>query len=320
MKALVFTEQGKSLEYLDVPDPVAGPGEVLVTLEAAALNRRDYFMTQGLYPNIKTPMILGSDGAGWADGREVVINPNQNWGDNPAFASKAYTILGMPDNGTFAQKIALPADRLCPKPAHLSLQEAAALPLGGMTAFRAVFTKGQLQNGQKTLVTGAGGGVATLAIQFALAAGGQVYVTSGSAEKLEKAAQMGVAGGANYRDENWPATLKDLAGGFDLIVDSAGGPDFNHLVKLANPGGRIVVYGGTLGAVPKFSPQALFWRQISILGTTMATDEEFARMLEFVATHQIHPVTDGVYPLSRGQEAFARMAEGGQFGKILLIC
>ncbi len=318
MKALVFAEQGKPLEYTDFPDPVPGAGEVLVDLKAAALNRRDYFMTKGLYPNVKTPVILGSDGAGIAEGRAVVINPNQNWGDNPAFASKAYTILGMPSQGTLAEKTAVPADRLHPKPAHLNWHEAAVLPLGGLTAYRAIFTRGQLQAGQKVLITGAGGGVATLAIQLAVAGGGEVFVTSGSEEKLEKAAGLGVQGGANYHDENWPAALKEQAGGFDLVIDSAGGPGFNHLVKLTQPGGRLVVYGGSLGPVSQFSPQILFWRQLSVLGTTMGTDEEFAQMLELVTAHKIYPVIDGVFPLSNGQEAFARMAEGTQFGKIVV--
>ncbi|HMQ64594.1 MAG TPA: zinc-binding dehydrogenase [Flavilitoribacter sp.] len=318
MKAALFTQQDHPLSLTDLPDPIPSAGRTVVTLRAAALNRRDYFITKGLYPRIITPIILGSDGAGLHNGREVIINPNQHWGNNPAFQSKNYTILGMPDNGTLAEKILVNADRLYPKPAHLNWYEAAALPLGGLTAYRALFTKGGLKNDHKVLVTGIGGGVALTAMQFAVAAGAAVYVTSGSAEKLDKATAMGAAGGADYREENWHEDLKTASGGFDLIIDSAGGPGFNQLIKIANPGARIVTYGGTLGAVPKFLPQSIFWKQITICGTTMGTDQEFGQMLDFVAEHQLQPVVDSVFPLSGINEAFERMQQSDQFGKIII--
>ena len=318
MKAALFTQQDHPLSLTDLPDPVPSAGRALVTLRAAALNRRDYFITKGLYPKIVTPIVLGSDGAGLHNGREVIINPNQHWGSNPAFPSKNYTILGMPDNGTLAEKILVNTDRLYPRPAHLNWHEAAALPLAGLTAYRALFTKGGLKKDQKVLITGVGGGVALTAMQFAVAAGAVVYVTSGSVEKLDKAMAMGAAGGADYREESWHESLKAKSGGFDLIIDSAGGPGFNQLIKIAGPGARIVTYGGTLGAVPKFLPQSIFWKQITICGTSMGTDEEFLEMLNFVTLHRIHPVIDRTFPLSRVNEAFERLEQSDQFGKIII--
>ncbi len=319
MQALIFRDVNEPLEYTTINDPHPAEGEVLVKLHAAALNRRDVWITQGLYPGIVPDRILGSDGAGEYDGRAVIINPNIGWGSDPRFADKKYTILGMPHHGTFAEYLTVPADRLVDMPGHLSWEEAAALPLGGMTAYRALFTKGQVQPGERVLVTGAGGGVALFVIQFALAAGAEVYVTSGSEQKLERAARLGVAGGVNYHHEHWEQNLAELAGGeFDLIIDSAAGEGFNRLIKVAARGGRIVFYGGSQGAVPKFKLQPLFWKQLTLMGTTMSTDEEFRQMVMFVDHHRIHPVLDSVMPLSQGQSAFDRMAQSMQFGKIVL--
>lgn len=319
MQALVFTAQGQPLAYqTDYPEPTAGPGEVVVDVKAAALNHRDVYITQGLYPRIVTPIILGSDGAGTVDGRAVIINPNIGWGEQERFPDRRYTILGMPSPGTFAERVVVARDRLVDKPPHLSFEQAAALPLCGLTAFRAVFTKGELATGQRVLITGSGGGVALSALQFALAAGARVWVTSGSNDKLAKAQALGAEGGANYRTEDWDQTLVQQARDFDLIIDGAGGAGFQRLVKLAAPGGRIVVYGGTQGAVPKFSPQHIFWRQLTILGTSMGSDREFQDMVDFVNTHQITPVVDKVFALEEGQQAFQRMDEGEQFGKIIL--
>lgn len=318
MKALVFEGQDSPLQYRNWEDPVPGAGEALVRLEAAALNHRDVFITQGKYPRIKTPAILGSDGAGWHEGRQVLINPGKGWGSDPRVQSAAYEIIGMPSDGTFAEYIAVPQSSLVDKPAHLSWEEAAALPLAGLTAYRALFTQGRLTAGEKVLITGAGGGVALLAMQFALAAGAEVWTTSGSGEKLERCRDLGVRGGVNYREKDWHKTLLQQAGEFDLIIDSAGGEGFGLLMRLARPGGRMVAYGGSLGTIPNFSPQILFWKQLHIIGSTMGTDAEFAAMTDFVHQHQIRPVVDSVFALWEGNAAFARMEQGLQFGKIIL--
>lgn len=317
MKALVLEEKGQLPVIRALEDPQPKGGEVVVDLKAAGLNRREVWMVQGLYPGLQLPVVPGSDGCGLLDGREVLINPSLAWGDNPAYPGKEYRILGMPENGTFAEKIAISKDYVYDKPAHLSTTEAAVLPLGGLTAYRALFTKGQLKAGEKVLISGVGGGVAMLAFQFAKAAGAEVYVTSGSDDKIEKAKTLGAQGGANYKKEDWSKTLKSQAGSFDVIIDSAGGPGFSELVGLCNYGARISVYGGTLGKVA-FQPQRIFWRQISILGTSMGSDEDFDLMLRFVDAHKVVPIVDQVFSLEDGAEAYRLMEKGLQFGKIAI--
>jgi len=318
MKALVLNALHQPLSYSEAPDPLAPEGWSVVTLRAAALNHRDVFITRGLYAGIRFPAILGSDGAGERQGKPVVIYPAFDWGDQPGFQGRQFRLLGMPDNGTFAEKIAVPAENIFPMPAHLSWEQAAALPLAGLTAWRTLFTRCRLQNGEKVLISGVGGGVALAAMQFALLAGAEVYVTSGSAAKIEKAVALGARAGVSYREEGWDKRLKQEAGGFDVIVDSAAGDGFSLFPALCNPGARIGVYGGSLGKVNGLSMQPVFWKQISILGSTMGTLAEFAEMLSFVEKHTIVPVVDSVFPLSEGNAAFAKMDRGEQFGKIVL--
>ena len=318
MKALVLQGEKQALSYKEIDDLQPADGKVVVDIKAAALNHRDVYITQGLYPGIVFPIILGSDGAGLFEGREVIINPSLTWGDNPNVQQKHYKILGMPDNGTFAEKVLVSPDKIHDKPAHLTFEQAAALPLAGLTAFRALFTKCQLKKGEKVLISGVGGGVALLACQFAIAAGAEVYVTSGSEEKIAKAIELGAKGGTNYRSDAWHKTLAQLAGGFDVILDSAGGDGFANLLKAANPGGRIAIYGGTRGKIQNLSPQIIFWKQVSILGTTMGNDQDFKGMLDFVNQHQITPVVDNVFDLKDGNAALERMDKGLQFGKIVL--
>ncbi len=316
MKALVLNEIGIALDYAEVEIPTVGDG-ILVDIKAAALNHRDVWITKGMYPGIQVPVILGSDGAGIYDGKEVIINPNHNWGENENFQASDYHILGLPTNGTFAEKVMVGKDKIRDKPPHLSMEEAAALPLGGMTAFRALFTKCNAKKGDRVLISGVGGGVALFAFQFAVAAGCEVWVTSGKDSKIEKAVEMGAAGGLNYKEADWKAFGKKT-GGFDVIIDSAGGDGFANLVKLANPGARICFYGGTRGNISKLNPQLIFWKQISIFGSTMGSDSEFNKMVDFVAAHKIVPVVDSVYSLEDGNEALERMDAGLQFGKIVL--
>ncbi len=319
MKALVLTQKEK-LEYLtNFPLPSHPEEEkVRVIIMAAALNHRDVWITQNLYPGIVFPVVLGSDGAGLYEGRPVVIQPGSGWGENPTFPSKSYLILGMPQNGTFAEGVDVYPHQIHDKPQHLGWDEAAALPLAGLTAFRAVFTKGSIQPGQKVLVTGIGGGVALFAMQFALAAGATVWVTSGNSEKLKKALALGALGTALYTEPEFCQSLQQQAGGFDLVIDGTGGATLGQILKICNPGAKVVLYGGGQGNIPSISPQLLFWKQISIIGTSMGTDEEFAEMLNFVTLHQIHPVVDSVYSFANGSEAFERMASAAQFGKIIL--
>lgn len=313
---------------IDHPDaePVCGEvphlhpqtGEVLVKLKAAALNHRDVWIAQKKYAAIQYPAILGSDGAGLLDQKEVIINPNIGWGQNIRFPEKGYQILGMPSQGTFSEYISIAPDRIVDKPGHLSWHEAAALPLAGLTAYRCVVTKANIHAGDRVLITGIGGGVALFALQFSLSLKALVWVTSGDEGKIDRAKALGAQDGAVYKTSNWDHTLKVQAGEFDVIIDGAAGEGFGRLLKLCAPGARVVSYGGTLGVVNNYSPQLVFWKQLSILGTTMGSDEEFQDMVRLVETYKIKPVVDSVYAKEEAHLAFQRMALGKQFGKIVI--
>ena len=318
MHALVLESLGAPLTYRVWPDPVPGEGDALVTLSAAALNRRDLWIQEGKYPGIAYPVVPGSDGCGMSGGERVVINPGVHWGDDERYQGDRFRVLGMPDQGTFAAQIAVSADHMCPAPAHLSDIECAALPLAGLTAYRALFTRGQARSGERVLVTGAGGGVAVTALQFAIAAGMEVYTTSSSESKIQKAQSLGVRQGVLYTSESWVNALLEMTAGFDLIIDSAGGDGFSELLKLLRPGGRIVTYGGTRGKVNGLSPQLIFWRQVTIMGSTMGSQKDFAEMLAFVNTHAIHPVVDRVFDIQDGSAAVEYLRNGDQFGKVVM--
>lgn len=334
MRAVVLHRQGppEELKLEELPDPAPQPGEALVRLHAAALNHRDAWIRQGLYSRIRLPAVLGSDGAGVVEavgegvdaawiGRRVVIDPNIDWGPDPRAQGPNYRILGMPDQGTLAERIAQPVARLHELPAHLSFIEGAALPLAGVTAFRALVTRGEPRPGDHVLVTGIGGGVATFALLFARALGCQVSVTSGSDEKLARALALGATWGANYRAPDWAKGLVKQAGRPpDVIVDGAGGAGFNQLIAIAGPGARVVTYGATLGLPAEVDLRRIFFRQLDVRGSTMGTPADFAAMLALVARHQLRPVVDGVWPLAEAAEANRRLEQGGQLGKIVLDC
>ncbi len=329
MNAAVLEGISQPLRVRPVPDPAPHPGGAVVRLRAAALNHRDVWIQQGRYPGLKFPIIPGSDGAGvvaavdrdadraWV-GRAVVINPALDWGRDPRAQGPHFRILGLPDHGTFAQAVAVPVASLADRPGHLSAEQAAALPLGGLTAWRALFTRGGLRAGETVLVTGAGGGVAVFALQFAVAAGARVFVTSSSVEKLAQARELGAAGGVNYREAGWPVTLQKAAGPFDLVVDGAQGEGLASLIELTRPGGRIVFYGATAGNPPGFDARKVFFRQISLLGSTMGSPADFAAMLEMVSARAIVPVIDAVMPLAQAEAAMRRLEAAAQFGKIVL--
>jgi len=330
MKAIVLEAADQPLAYKEVDKPTLQPGEALVKIKAAALNRRDYWITVGKYSGIKYPTILGSDGAGivaevgsdedkhWLD-KEVIINPASGWGDDENYQSDKFKILGLPEDGTFAEYVKVPVENLFAKPAHLDWEQAAAVPLAALTSYRALFTKGKAKKGDKVLVTGVGGGTGAFALQLAVATGCQVFVTSGSGDKLERARQLGAAAGVNYKAQDWAEQLAQLAGGFDVIIDSALGDGFAKLVDLCKPGGRIVIFGGTAGNIPEINGRKFFYRQIQMLGTMMGTLDDFKGMLELVNEHKIVPVIDEVFPLSEADKAVKSMEHSSQFGKIVLV-
>ena len=327
MKALVLTSSGQ-IELREIPKPTLSPGKALVKMKAAALNRRDDWIREGKYPGIKFGVTMGSDGAGIVEevsdetnrdwvGQEVVINPNIDWGPDPEVQAKNYTILGMPVNGTFAEYIVVNIDRLQHKPFHLDFLQAATLPLGGLTAFRALFRRGALRPGQNVLISGFGGGVAQFAFLFAKAAGANVYITSGSDEKIGRAIKMGAKGAYNYKKESNYGDLWKTKGGFDLIIDSAGGDQLNNFIKMLKPYGKIVCYGATNGTPSKLDLYRLFWNQLSLLGSTMGNDHEFNEMLTFVSKHQIRPMIDSIRPFSKIAESFGDITKPNKVGKIV---
>ncbi|MCS7036130.1 MAG: zinc-binding dehydrogenase [Saprospiraceae bacterium] len=318
MNALELQHIGHPLVLTTREVPEETTDTAVVRLHAAALNHRDYWITQGQYAQIRLPVILGSDGAGEWRGQSVVIYPAFDWGDNPHMPGRAFRVLGMPEDGTFAEYIRVPRNHLFAKPEHLTWEQAAALPLAGLTAYRVLFSRCQLQAGERVLITGIGGGVALMACQMALTAGAEVFVTSGSEEKIQRAVQLGARGGANYRAADWHKQLREQAGGFDVIVDSAGGDAFSLLPTLCNTGARIGIYGGGQGKINGLSPQVIFWKQISIHGSSMGSPQEFEQMLHFVQQHRIVPIVDAVFPLAEGNAALQRLAAAEQFGKIVL--
>lgn len=324
MHAAVLDGVNLPLQLKSVERPTLSDNHAIVRLHAASLNHRDLWIQKGQYAGLKFPTILGSDGAGvvaestdasWI-GKEVIINPSLDWGNDEKAQQKSYRILGLPDDGTFAEFVRIPVANLYPKPAHLSWLEAAALPLAGLTAYRALFSRANLKPNEKVLITGIGGGVALFGLQFALAIGAEVWVTSGSDEKLSKAMSLGAKGGSNYRNPNWESDLKSI--GFDVIFDSAGGNDFLKLIELAKPGGRIVFVGATNGAPHSFPMQRVFWKQLSIFGSTMGSPQDFSQMLGFVNSHRLIPIVSDVLSLSSAEEALRKLSDARQFGKIVL--
>lgn len=319
MKALVLVGKNEPLAYQDAEIPQNTEGSVVVKLHAAALNHRDVWIQKGLYAGLKFPTILGSDGAGeLPDGTPVIIHPSMNWGENPHFQGKNFEILGLPTDGTFAEYIKIPSDCIAPKPAHLTFAQAAALPLAGVTAYRALFTRCQAKAGDKVLISGIGGGVALFALQFAVAAGCDVWVTSSSEEKIAKAIELGAKGGFNYKTEAWAKAAQAETGGFDVVIDGAVGVGFAEIVKACAAGARLCFYGGTAGALTGVSPQIVFYKQLTIMGSTMGSAEEFNLMVAFVNQHGIVPIIDSTYALADGNAALQHMDAGQQFGKIVL--
>ncbi|MEP2774101.1 MAG: zinc-binding dehydrogenase [Fulvivirga sp.] len=327
MKALTLTAPGK-VEIVSIDKPKIDKGQVLVKIKSAALNKRDQFIREGKYPNIQLNCALGSDGAGVVEalgdgvskswkGKSVVINPNQQWG-NGEVQSRDYSILGMPDHGTFAEYVVVNVDRLVDKPEHLTFEEAAAMPLGGVTAYRACFHHGNIKKGENVLISGFGGGVAQFAFQFAKAVDANVYVTSGDQSKMDQAVQLGASAAYNYKEKDWFKKVWQTKGGFDVVIDSAGGDQVNDFIKIMKPGGRIVFYGATNGLPTTLDLYRMFWNQIKLQGSTMGSDKEFQQMIKFVEKHKIKPIIAGVKPFEKIVSAFDELASNKKTGKIIV--
>lgn len=341
MKAVVVYETGglEQVQVAEVPAPRAGYGQVVVGVKAAALNHLDIWIRKGR-PGITlpSPHILGSDAAGVVTevgegvrgvqvGDEVVINPGVSCmrcaaclrGDQSACES--YAILGTAYPGAFAEQVAVSALNVAPKPAHLSWEEAAALPLAYLTAWRMVFTRAGVQPGETVLIHGIGGGVALAALQLIRMAGASAVVTSSCNEKLARAKALGARQTHNYREDPdvAAAVLQGTQGaGVDVVIDTVGAGTWPINFAACRKGGRIVHCGVTTGPVVETNIAALYWKQLSVLGSTMGSHEDFRRLLSAVQVSGLRPVIDQVFPLAEAREAQGRMERGEQFGKIVL--
>ena len=315
----VRVHEGGELRYETVSDPVAGQGEVVVELRAAALNRRDLLVCNGTYP-YPLPLIPGSDGAGVRrdTGEEVVIHPSLHWGHREAAPGPDFQILGGPSNGTYAELVVVPEANVFPKPKRLSWEEAAAMSLAGLTAYRALFARAGLVTGETVLVLGAGSGVSTIVVQLAVQAGARVLVTSSSDEKIERSRALGAEAGVNYATSDWVAEVKDL-GGADLVVDSVGST-WPQSFECLRPGGRLVVFGATGGTEATLSVRPVYSGQQSLLGTLMGSPSDYEGFLSAVGRGSWRPVIDSVYPLADAASAVQAMAVAAHFGKLVLSC
>lgn len=313
----VRVQEGGELRYEEAPDPVAGPGEVLVELRTAAVNRRDLLVRNPPGPayEFDLPLIPGSDGAGVRrdTGEEVVIYPGLGWGPREDAAGPDWRILGGPDDGTYAELVKVPAENVFPKPARFSWEEAAAFPLAALTAYRALFAIGGLVEDESVLVLGAGSGVSTVAVSLAAQAGCRVLVTSSSQEKIDRAKELGAEGGVLYTEDGWA----EAAGPVDVVLDSVGST-WRESVKALRRGGRLVVFGGTGGPEVTIDVRALYLNWHSIRGTTMGSARDFAGLLRMVNGGRWSPVIDSVRPLEEAAAAHERMQAGEHFGKLVL--
>ncbi|KAF9934932.1 hypothetical protein BGZ65_003569 [Modicella reniformis] len=316
MKALIVEKRDSNPTYhdakvVDLPKPDSLEDEhALLEISAVSFNHRELWIRKGQYPGIVFGSVLGADGVGkivdmkgkdpskFKVGDRVVVNPSIGWIKDPRGPEEAFYILGGGHaSGVFTEYFVAPLAEIFKVPEHLTDAEAAALPLGGVTAFRAVFTKGQVARGQHVLITGIGGGVALLALAFCVAAGANVYVTSSDDGKIQKAVRLGAKGGVNYGEEKWGLNLQKLTGGdlFDVVIDGAGGDGVKTFTKILRLGGIIVSYGMT------------------------GSRYEFEQMLEFVNEHKLKPVVSQVWQgLESAEEAFEAMKKGSQFGKLVL--
>jgi NADPH:quinone reductase-like Zn-dependent oxidoreductase len=315
VRAAIITGAGgpEVVRVEEIPDPEPGRGEVLVEISTAALNRRDVWIRTG--DRAQPGLVLGSDAAGMtASGEEVVIVPYLRWGEREDGPGPDGEILGVPHQGTHAELIAVPTANLRPRPTRLSWEESAALPLAGLTAWRALVTRGGVTRGARVLVTGAGGGAATFLIQIAHALGAEVVVTSSAQWKIDRALELGASAGVLYTDPEWPEQVGEI----DVAVDSAGGVAWDGIFRCLRIGGTLVSFGDTMRETADVEISSLFFGQWNIHGTTMGSPREFDALLAHVARAEWRPVVDSVHRLEDAAQAHDRMGQADRFGKVVL--
>jgi NADPH:quinone reductase-like Zn-dependent oxidoreductase len=340
MKALAFHEHGglERLRYQDVPDPAIGPADVLVRVRACALNHLDLFVREGL-PGFRLPLPFwtGCDIAGEvaqvgaavreiAVGDRVAVNPNLHCG-RCEFCEKGeqslcvtYGILGEHVQGGLAEYVKVAADKVLKLPAHVKYADAAAFILVNMTAWRMLVTQARLRAGEDLLVIGVGGGVSSTAVQIGKLCGARVWVTSSSDDKLARARELGADECINYGREDWARLVWEKTGkrGVDVVLENVGAATWKGSLRALAKGGRLVTCGATSGPIGETDIRVVFWKQVSIIGSTMSSNAEFHDVMREFFRGRLRAIVDTVMPLSEGADAQRRLAEGKQFGKIVL--
>ncbi len=340
MKALAFSEFGApdTLRLQDVPDPVIGAEEVLVRVRACALNHLDIFVREGI-PALKTPLPFwtGCDIAGDVAevgaavktvkvGDRVAVNPNLTCGrcefcmQGEDSLCLQYGILGEHLPGGLAELVKVRGDNVLPLPSHVSYEDAASFILTNMTAWRMVVTQGQVRAGQDVLILGVGGGVSSTAVQIAKLCGARVIVTSSSDAKLDRARQLGADLGINYTKDDWTKVVRERTGrrGVDVVIENVGAQTWKQSLRSLVKGGRLITCGATTGPIGETDIRIVFWNQIHIIGSTMANRKEFHDVMRLFFDGRLRAIVDEVVPLKEGAAAQQRLAEGRQFGKIVL--
>jgi NADPH:quinone reductase-like Zn-dependent oxidoreductase len=321
VKAVRIHEDGgpEVLRYEDAPDPVPGTGQVLIELRAASLNHLDVWVRKGL-PSVPKPRILGADGAGivvsgagFTPGDRVVINPGHDLGNGKV------SVVGEHSDGTHAELIVVPRSQVYPLPDDIGFEIAAAFPLVFETAYRMLATKAQLREDEWVLVWGIGGGVSTATLAIAKALGARVIVTSSSDDKLARARELGADATFNHDTDDVVSGVKDVTGGgAHVVVDHVGEATWKRSLDAARPDGRLCVCGATTGPNPPANLHRIWWKQLTIFGSTMGSQEDFEAVYELVKSGRAVPVVDEVLPLAEAANAHERLEAGKQLGKIVL--
>jgi len=339
MKAIAITEYDlDAVGLTDVADPEPGPGEVLVRVRAAALNRLDIWTASGALPiEHRFPHVLGADGAGEIEavgdgvkglkpGTRVIINPGLSCGScefcraGEQSLCTRFSMLGEHVAGTLAEKVALPAGNVFPFPAHLSFGEAAALGTTFITAYRMLFVRGRMRPGEWVLITGIGGGLALSLFQLARPLAGRIFVTSSSRNKLDRVLEMGADEAIDYTEQDVGKQVRQVTGkrGVDLVVDSAAGASIDASLRALRKGGRLVIAGATAGPKSEVDWRRVFWNQLEIIGSTMGSVADVSEMLRMVAGAGLRPIIDRKFSFAEGADALRYMNDGERFGKVVV--
>lgn len=341
MKAALFREFGgpERIRIEEVPTPAPGPGEALVRVRACGLNHLDLWVLGGL-PALKTPLpfwtgcdiagevaAVGPGVTGVETGARVAVNPSLSCGvcewcvKGEDSMCVRYRILGEHVRGGLAESVVAPAANLLPLPAHVSFEEAAAFILVNMTAWRMLVTQAALRPAEDLLILGVGGGVSSAAVQIGKLCGARVFVTSSSDDKLRRAKALGADEGVNYTRTDWTKALREWTGkrGVDVVLDSVGAATWAGSIRALASGGRLVTCGATTGPIGETDIRVVFWKQLRIIGSTMANRREFGDVMGQLVTGRLKPVVDRIFPLGETALALTVLQQGQQFGKLVII-